>query len=248
MLKADYKYYISSYDFGNTLSEYQIFLLCVSAKDESNVVEWIQIYNNGPLNEGGANYSTKSFILAGEQKSLFENRRKIPDHFFQMIKIKLKRMYEEVRKFSNKFASLNIERRSTFFCSPQSKAYINIDGEGIYVNPYSYYDYLEIEQDVCTPLSSNNILDPINIFWNIKKGPEITIEYSNDLRFIENEIGINYDLNKHIHKSDNGRYLNVADSEMLLYAIYGFYTSLIIPILNYYAYNLLYDNGRRRIT
>lgn len=82
MLKADYKYYISSYDLGNTLSEYQIFLLCVSAKDESTVVEWIQIYNNGPLNEGGANYSTKSFILAGEQKSLFENRRKIPDHFF----------------------------------------------------------------------------------------------------------------------------------------------------------------------
>lgn len=246
-MKADYKYYISSYDWDNTLSEYQIFLFCASPKDESIAVEWIQIYH-GPLNEGGANYSTKSFILVGEQKSLFENRRNIPAQFFYMIKNNLKRMYEEVCKFSDNCASLNIDHRSRFFGCPQSKVYINIDGEGIYVNPNSFYDYLEIEHDVCTPLSSNNIQDPLNIFWNIKKGPDIYIEYSNDLRYIEKEIGINYDLAKHIHVSDNGRYLSLADSEILLYAIYGYYTSLINQILGYYIYNLLYENGRRRLT
>lgn len=239
---ADKLYYISSYDLDIRPENYQLFLLCMSSEEDLKVLEWIQI--SGPTYGGGAIYSQDSFLLEGEYKSLLENKKMIHALIFDYVKNRLASMYDIICDFSKQFPTLELECRSRYFNRVDSKVYINV-GEEIYINPRADYEYLQIEHDICDSLSAGSILDPLNLFWRIGKYPKLFIEYGTDLRFIESKIGIRYDLDKHIHISENGRYLSVNSGKTLLYAIYGLFSSIVNVVFEYYYYNQFYENGKR---
>ena len=244
MVSMKYNHYITYYEVDNTISDYQFYLICVPSGEETKVMEWIEIYC-GPLNEGGAHYSDEVFILEGDNKILFDNRIKITHGEFNFIKEHVCRMYEYICDLSRNLRTLVIEQRHRVFGEPKSNVYININGN-IYINPVSYYDYLEIEHDVCDSLSSRSILDPLNLFWFIGNQHSISIKFGSDLRYLESEIGIDYDIKKHTHNSTNGRYINIVDGSLLLYAIYGYYSSIINTVFDRFCHHIFYDNGRKR--
>ena len=95
-------------------------------------------------------------------------------------------------------------------------------------------------------LFSRSILAPLNLFWFIGNHHSVSIEFGSDLRYLESEIGIDYDIKKHIHNSINGRYINIEDGKLLLYAIYGYYSSIINTVFDRFCHHLFYDNGRKR--
>lgn len=244
MASMKYNYYITYHEIDNTISNYQFYLICVPSDEETKVIEWIELYC-GPLNEGGAHYSDEVFILEGDNKILFDNKIKITDGEFHFIKDHVCRMYEYICDLSRNLRTLVIEQRHRVFGAPESNVYINID-ENIYINPVSYYSYLEIEHDVCDSLFSRSILAPLNLFWFIGNHHSVSIEFGSDLRYLESKIGIDYDIKKNIHNSTNGRYINIEDGKLLLYAIYGYYSSIINTVFDRFCHHLFHDNGRKR--
>lgn len=235
------KYFISAYDFDSTVTEYQIFLLCVHSSDESIVEEWIQVSCGS--SSGDAIYSKEPFILEGEYLTLFHNRRSITSKFYETVKHGLIQFSEKISNFSRNLRTLSIDRRSRFFGCPKSNVYL-FERDEKYINPYSEHCFLQVEHDCCDSLISK-AFTPLNLFWHIKTHPHLEIEYGTDLEYLENELGIQYDLNKHIHNSEYGRHLLPEDGELLLYATYGYYMSIVNSVLDSYYYNSFYDNGRK---